>query len=150
MGLIFDPKSNSQSLNRSIFSSLVSGKSERDVTEFVKYLLEGSGAEANVDFAALRRDLEGATMNTSAILNNEAGNQNNNILDAMSFATSPASKKFYKEMSPLTQSQQEVLLFGRGEGVRREARSIKRIYLISHLSLKTIPFFFIAIFRFFW
>lgn len=78
------------------------GKSERDVTEFVKYLLEGSGAEANVDFAALRRDLEGTSVN----LGEQPSNTNNssNILDAMSFATSPASKKFYKELSSSSSS----------------------------------------------
>jgi hypothetical protein len=51
-----------------------SGKS--DVTDFVKYLLDGSGAEGLVDYAVLRRDLE----RTSTSI----GSGGSNVLEGLS------------------------------------------------------------------
>jgi len=54
--------------------------SKSDVTDFVKYLLDGSGAESQVDFAALRKDLEGNSMASS-----------NNILEGLPAAENTSS-----------------------------------------------------------
>ncbi|KND02064.1 uncharacterized protein SPPG_02567 [Spizellomyces punctatus DAOM BR117] len=45
-----------------------------DTEDFVRYLLEGSGAEKNVDFAALRRDLEISTPSISKVLDLQSYN----------------------------------------------------------------------------
>ena len=41
-----------------IYHWLIIGRSDRDAEDFVRYLLEGSGAEDKVDYAALRQELE--------------------------------------------------------------------------------------------
>ncbi|KAJ3397457.1 hypothetical protein HDU92_007846 [Lobulomyces angularis] len=66
------PRSNTSSTNRS----------EKDVTAFVKYLLDGSGAEENVDFIALRKELDINQLGSST-----------NILDGLSYASSTSPKR---------------------------------------------------------
>lgn len=70
-------------------SPSVTNRSDRDVTDFVKYLLDGSGAESNVDYAQLRKDLEGNSIN------------NTNILEGLS------SKSLLSDFSPLKSQKQE-------------------------------------------
>ncbi len=41
-----------------LFFYILIGRTDKDVTEFVKYLLEGSGIEDKVDFASLKKELE--------------------------------------------------------------------------------------------
>ncbi|KAJ3216598.1 hypothetical protein HK099_005818 [Clydaea vesicula] len=70
------PRSNTSSTNRS----------EKDVTAFVKYLLDGSGAEENVDFIALRKELDINQLGSST-----------NILDGLSYASSTSPKRLSEE-----------------------------------------------------
>jgi hypothetical protein len=53
-----------------ILICLQEGRSDRDAEDFVRYLLEGSGAEDRVDYAALRQELENAP--SSSIIRDSA------------------------------------------------------------------------------
>jgi hypothetical protein len=51
------------SANSSVYTTTANGstvvKNKRDISQFVKYLLEGSGVEEDsVDFAAIRKEIE--------------------------------------------------------------------------------------------
>lgn len=87
-------------------------KSNADVTDYVRYLLDGSGAESMVDYAALRKDLEGHSLAGSILeVSSETSHNFQNQASFISNISERQSNIFGEKSSNISVSERKSNVF---------------------------------------